>query len=575
MATKLDRNVCPSGHTRDDFEGFGPVVTKDTEWNKGCLADLGCFKTDEDVDSNKYYHLAVVQSKINKKWYAYYEWGRTNPEGRSLKPAFQFFECSSKEEAQTTCEKQFNSKNTKRGIWEEVAGKQRFVPKPKRKGGTEDLYVVRALATRLVGLPCVENIANEDAQGSAAKKKSVATNGKKKKKAASKVDRYTRSLFNDLLGGVQTYTKAFLGAKGKVTLPSQTAIDDARDILLDAENRVGDIEKGMPKSAKSDKLIAAQVKDNDLMKLTKLLYGVIPKATRNPAPEDYILNRGNILNWGNDIDVLEQALHGADMDVEEDTSDPLQGIPAEINYVPPSDSIYKWLIGEMQKNGEMSGWWPKATRYKSGTGSSRLKVHGLWSVERRGDRAKFRNCQEQMLSEVPSSIERPEFAKDKERPDLNAAERKLFWKTNSSLMFHGTRSVNVPGICRENLRFPTELTGVVINGAMFGPGCYFADDWSKSAGYCSNPNPRSRSYYGGGGEVAKRHAFMFGFDVCLGNPHVAPGSKGYRGTPKGTHCIFGKFGHTKSWGSSTLANNEWIIYSKPQIEMRYLAEVEW
>jgi hypothetical protein len=67
---------------------------------------------------------------------------------------------------------------------------------------------------------------------------------------------------------------------------------------------------------------------------------------------------------------------------------------------------------------------------------------------------------------------------------------------------------------------------------------------------------------------------MFGFDVCLGVPHVAPGSKGFRGTPSGTHCIFGKSGHTRAWGG-TLSNNEWIIYNKPQIEMRYLAEIEW
>jgi len=44
MATKLDKNTLPAGHTREDFEGFGPVVVRDTEWNDARLCDLGCFK---------------------------------------------------------------------------------------------------------------------------------------------------------------------------------------------------------------------------------------------------------------------------------------------------------------------------------------------------------------------------------------------------------------------------------------------------------------------------------------------------------------------------------------------------
>ena len=571
MAVKLDRNTLPALHSREDFEGMGPVVTKDTEWGDGCLADLGCFKVDEGTDSNKFYHLAVVKSTINGKWFAYYEWGRCKPSERPSSPAFQFFDCSSKEDAQATCEKQFRSKNTSRGVWEDVAGRQRFVPKPK-KGGTADLYIVRALATRLVGLPCCEKIANDDAQGSAAK---PAKKTKKKKKSSPKIDRQTRSLFNDLLGGVQTYAKTFLGSSGgPITLPSQSAVDDARDILIDALRRVGQVESGMARSSTTDQLVAAQISDTDLLRLTKILYGVIPKATRNPAPEDYILNRNNILTWENDIDVLETALHGASMTTEDsdDGNNPLQGIPATVEWIPPGDPIYDWLIGKSGARGKLTGWWPGATRNKSGAGTSALKVHGCWRITRDNDRVKIRRYQEKVSGEIKGKLsERPLFAKDKERPDLNAAERKLFWDTNTSLMFHGTRTVNVPGIVRENLRFPHELTGGVINGAMFGPGCYFADDWGKSAGYCSS----RRSYYGGGGGVDKRHSMMFAFDVCLGNPHVAPGSKGYRGSPTGTHCIFGKYGHTLSWGSSTLANNEWIIYEKAACEMRYLAEIEW
>lgn len=181
------------------------------------------------------------------------------------------------------------------------------------------------------------------------------------------------------------------------------------------------------------------------------------------------------------------------------------------------------------------------------------------------------------LGEMPSkwNNERP-LHQTTERPDLNAAERKLFHTSNTALMFHGSRSVNVPGIIRENFRFPNELTGVIISGAMFGPGTYFADDVKKSVGYCSNPNPGRTAYYGGGGEVVGRHAFMFAVDVICGHPHVAPDAFGFSKPPKGHHCVFGKAGHTASWGrSGGLMNNEWIIYQKGRVEIRYLAEISW
>ena len=67
---------------------------------------------------------------------------------------------------------------------------------------------------------------------------------------------------------------------------------------------------------------------------------------------------------------------------------------------------------------------------------------------------------------------------------------------------------------------------------------------------------------------------MFAFDVICGNPHVAQGAYGFTEPPKGHHCVFGKAGHTKSWGGS-LMNNEWIVYRKGRVEMKYLAEITW
>lgn len=576
MATKLAKSTYPVGHSPDDFQCFGPVVTRDTEWGDARLCDLGCFKQDEGVDSNKMYHLAVVKSTVDGKWYAYYEWGRTKPDGRPNKPAFQFFACISEDDAKATCEKQFHAKNTKRGQWEQVGSKERYVPRVKKDGKTEDLYVVRPLATRLVGLPNAQNIANQDAQGANGNgAKAAAPKKKTTKKSVRKIDTQTHKLFSDLLGGAKSYAQTFLGSKGgPITLPTQDALDEGREILTDATKRVGTLEAQLKPTATHDQQVAIQVADKTLMNMTKLLHGLIPRDIRGAQPAQYILSTDNILKWQQDIDVLETALQSADMDTEEPEVDVMQGIPAEVHYIPPSDALYKWLVGEM-KGKAYTGWWPTATRYRSGTGANPLKVHGLWAVERTGDRRIMRAAQEKTQGEMPNkwNNERPLF-QDKKRPDLNDPERKLFWDTNTALLFHGTRSVNVPGIVRENLRFPTELTGVIISGAMFGPGSYFADDWSKSAGYCSNPNSGRYSYYGGGGEVKGRRAFMFAFDVICGVPELAPGAHGYKGPPKGCHCVFGKHGHTKSWGG-TLANNEWILYHKGRIEMRYLAEVSW
>lgn len=150
-----------------------------------------------------------------------------------------------------------------------------------------------------------------------------------------------------------------------------------------------------------------------------------------------------------------------------------------------------------------------------------------------------------------------------DRPDLSNSEARRYTDTNTRLLFHGTRSVNVSGILRESLRLPKQLVGVVITGAMFGPGIYFADDWKKSAGYTS----LAGSYWSGGaGGVKGRDAFMFAVDVVLGEPFVAPHAHGYTSPPKGHHSIFGKA------GTSGVENNEFIIFQREQHLLRYLIE---
>lgn len=561
MATKLDKNAFPQGHDENAFEAFGPVVSEDTKFSGCRLADLGCFKQ-EGVDSNKYYHLAVVKSKINGKWYAYFEWGRTRPDGRPTSPAFQFHECSSEQEAATICEKQFNDKNTKRGVWEKIGSKQRLVPKPKKSKApdgsalTEDLYIVRPTAKRLVGLPCAENITNEDAKGNGSKAVSpvvVKTNGGKK---ARTLDTPTHKLFADLLKGAVSYTKAVMsGGSGQATIPTQAAIDDARDILQDALARLLVVGQN----------VTAQVADRQLKLLTYQLYGRIPKAKPQGQPEAaWILTTNNIDNWTLDLDAFETALQADDMKIERETeqTDVMQGIPADVCWINPRDPVgewlYRWLPATATDTNNFRGW--------------RMTVHNLWKVDRHGDTPNFRKVQQQILKEMPRSWnnERPLF-QEKNRTDLTAPERTLYWDTNTALTLHGTRSVNVPGIVREHFRLPKELVGITTNGAMFGPGIYQADTWQKSANYCSGPGAYYNSTEGG---VKGRQSFMFLCDTICGVPYYCSEDHGFTSPPSGHHCVFGKAGHTRGWNGK-LANNEWIVYRKDRTILRYLAEVSW
>ena len=149
MATKIEKSTYPTGHKPSDFSCFGPPAVKDGEFQNTMICDLGSF-SQEGKDTSKYYHAAVVQSKINSKWYSYFEWGRTG----ASNPQFQFQECSSKEEAQRDYVKQAESKNIKRGEWvvHQTLGKI-LQAKPGK-----DCYLVRPQSTRSTGLPDARTI---------------------------------------------------------------------------------------------------------------------------------------------------------------------------------------------------------------------------------------------------------------------------------------------------------------------------------------------------------------------------------------------------------------------------------
>ena len=116
-----------------------------------------------------------------------------------------------------------------------------------------------------------------------------------------------------------------------------------------------------------------------------------------------------------------------------------------------------------------------------------MQIRNLWQINRNPDKGKLKVVQDRIIKGKTKITERALF-QQQTRADVPTDERKRFNDSNTALLFHGTRSVNVRGIMKEALRLPKTLVGVVITGAMFGPGLYFADDWKKSAGYTSLQN---------------------------------------------------------------------------------------
>ena len=544
MGTKLDKSTFPSGHGPSDFKCFGPPATKDGEFDSCKIADLGCF-TQDGKDSNKMYHGAICKSTKNGKIFVYFEWGRTGATNNQ----YQFIECSDDADAQDEFKSQLLSKNLKRGKWEKIGGMDVLRPRVSAKTGkADDLYVVRPMASRSVGLPDGKTITLNDG----AKPKSVPVTSDGVKKASGPVKKYDPqviSLMQDL--NVSTVAYARVSLVGGA-IPMQSAIDEARLMLMEAQNRVGKL-----KNATIDQ----QVQDKELRDITSLVYSRIPKVKPvGAADSTWILSSNNILAWRDDLDAFEAALYAQDNTVASVEKDPYDGMAMDMEWISPTSELGKFLYA----------WWPNATLNRHG-GVGKMIIKNAWKIDRHEDRGKIEKFQARIVAECKGCKERP-IKQPSVRNDIfleggSKDTLKTYADTNTSLLFHGTRSVNVSGIMRTSFRLPAELarSGVIINGAMFGGGIYFADDWKKSAGYTSL---RSGYYSAGSGAVKNRGAFMFACDTVLGEAELAPGPRGYTGAPKGKHCIFGKGGY------SQVANNEWITFFKESNKLKYLIEFD-
>jgi hypothetical protein len=377
MGVKLAKDTFPSGSGPNDFQCFGPPATKDGDFSVCQLADFGCFQQGE-VDSNKYYCAQVCQHRTTKKWFAYFEWGRVG----ASKPSFQFVECSDQTDAQQEFEDQCHSKNDKRGVWTTIGSLKTLGPKPGK-----DCYLVRPMATRSVGLPDGRTIKlNDGAKPVSVPITKTATTSAKAQTPAKRADGQTTSLLRDLKIGTVSYARTAIVGNA---LPSQSAIDEGRTLLQEAQKRVAAVGAN----------ISSQVADKSLVQITSVLYSRIPKVKPvGAAPETWILSSNNILAWQNDLDAFESALYSQTQQDDDQGSDEITGFLQRIDmeWIDPNGQLGKFLYQ----------WWPRATGNRHGHISG-MKIKNMWKVERHDDRPKIPRWQDRVINDKVKVCDRP------------------------------------------------------------------------------------------------------------------------------------------------------------------------
>ena len=345
MGFKLDKGTYPNDSSPNDYQCYGPPAVEDGQFETCKIADLGCF-TQDGKDSNKYYHAAIVQHKTTKKWYTYFEWGRTG----ATSPQFQFVECSSESDAQREFASQLHDKNDKRGQWVTIAGIRTLQAKPNK-----DCYLVRPMATRSTGLPDAKTIKLNEGAKVVKTDKTVSVKGKSKS-----IDTHTLRLMKDLNVATVSYTR---GAMADASLPTQKSIAEGCDILQEVQKRLIKVGDDINK----------QAADKELVQLTTVMYSRIPKKkVLHCPPEDWILNKNNIMLWNADLDAFESALYVHDDST--DVNDPFEGMKIDMEWIDPSSSLGKFLYN----------WWPKASANRH-AGVGAMKIKNMWKVARHGD----------------------------------------------------------------------------------------------------------------------------------------------------------------------------------------------
>lgn len=550
MPTALARKALPAGLNPSDFTYKGRPAKEDGDFGPDVgIADMGCVNQFGEANNSKAYHCGVVQS-TDGRWWMYAEWGRIQPgpswNGTSWTRNFQDFQftpCSSEAEARAAFKKKAESKNTKRGRWDSIAGVRMLVAKPGK-----DCYVVQDLATREKGLPDALTI--KDSSGVATK---PAASAPKKKAAKARPTKTFQpevvALAQALVGGTQQYTRALSAASG--VTPTMASITRVRDQLIPA---------AMERIRAVGPSLDDQVQDQGLQALTRTVAALVPRPMPRGGQDskDFLLSGGTILTLQQDLDAFEASLGSEDFSTAAPatTVDPDQLLNAQLRYLPPNSPEGKWVRDHF----------PGMSNDRHGYLRKPMQIKYVFRVERPDRDAGFRSAVDTVAAKRQGRFSL--------RANLQPARTDLsgqgvadkFAQANVIVGIHGTRPVNIAPILGSNFRLPRSLPGAQITGANFGHGIYFATDWRKSYGYTG------RGYWGNnGGGVSHRGCFMFLCDMIMGDAYRAPRTGSWASPPNDKDSVFGVGGDR----GHRLENDEHIIFDPNYQRIRYVVEFDW
>jgi len=392
--------------------------------------------------------------------------------------------------------------------------------KGKRKKGYKDIDV----AQRVIG--------SEDAKKIT---KPVKLKNMDKVATSSKLHSETSRLISSLIGSTNNFVKATL--KCPLGQLSNDQIESGRKCLDDARSIIGDGIQITP------------AKEKKLLDITNQFYALIPHNLGSGS-------RGKLVNLLLDskskIDVkeydLDTLLDAKAMGINlNDSSVDTQyaSINTDLEYIDHSDSSFKWLNHFIRH-----------TRASNHRHLGDVILLNAWEVNRHGEDAVFTKTAKKIAEACGGQVV-PEKLYNivQKRPDGNTSLHK---KANIIPLFHGTRTQNVSGIFKRGILI--RPSGVVITGAMYGNGAYYAQHSTKSINYTSIKS----SYWAKGGEDK---GYLFIADCILGNQKIAQGSHQYSAKNIAPdHSVWAKS------GKSGVLNDEFMIYDVKQQQLRYILE---
>lgn len=149
--------------------------------------------------------------------------------------------------------------------------------------------------------------------------------------------------------------------------------------------------------------------------------------------------------------------------------------------------------------------------------------------------------------------------------ELFEIQKTKSFKPDTTLLWHGSRNENWLSILNKGLMI--RPTGVVLTGAMFGNGCYFANKAQKSIGYTSLMG----SYWVKGGDSK---AYLALYEVNTGVSYDAKIRESWMGSLNESKIRDKKCDSLHAKAGRDLRNDEIIVYNQNQSTIKYVVEIK-